>query len=186
MTPEELAAIRDRATRPRRTVPVVLDGTIRGRIEDLQARMETTSAPGRLSTRTGPDPKLQAELDALYDEADASTLRVVVEGLPGTDYRALLGAHPARKDADGKVVPEDRLGANSDTLPPVLVRACIIGQEVDGKVEPLDAEFVDWLIGFLTDAQMEELTAAAFQVCRGDVSVPLPRTRSATRTSAGA
>jgi hypothetical protein len=184
VTPERLAELKARATRPRRTVPLVLNGDLRQRIEDIEGQIDAAEpAPEvndrRLSSRrTRPDTTaLEEQVAALREQAEADTLTVTLEGLPGTEWRALLAQHPARKDADGKIHPEDVLGANEETVRQPMVRACIVD---------LDADDVDWLMGFVTDRQMDKLVTAAIKVCRGDDAVPLPPTRSTTPTSDGA
>lgn len=191
MTPEELARLQASATRPRRTVPVVLDGDLRDRVEALETKLEAEQpAPGdrRLGTHSSsaPDSALVVELDALRVRAEAATLHIVVEGLAGTPWRALLAAHPPRRDEAGKIIPEDSLGANEETIRDPMLRASIIGHRPDpdaDEVVPFDAEFVEWLIGFVTDRQKDKLVAAALKVSRGDDAVPLPQLPSTTPTS---
>lgn len=178
-------------------MPILLDGDLRGRIEaleteldDLDARAAGAELDKRLaSRRKADDPRrveALAELDQLRAAAADSTLHVVVEGLASTVYRALLAEHPPRVGDDGKVHPDDRIGANEDTFRPALVRACVVGQLVDEELQPLDGDTVEWLIEWASDAQMDRLAIAAYAVNRGDDAVPLPRTRSATVTSDGA
>lgn len=197
MTPERLAQLRAAATRPRRTVPILLDGDVRGRVEvleveldDIDARAAGAEMDRRLASRKRVDDPRRvealAELDQLHAAAADSTLHVVVEGLASTVYRALLAEHPPRTGPDGKIHPDDRIGANEDTLRPALVRACVVGQLVDEELQPLDVDTVEWLIDWASDAQMDRLSVAAYAVNRGDDAIPLPRTRSATLTSEGA
>lgn len=178
MKPEDLADLKARATRPRRTVPVVLDGELREQIERLEAGQPDSN--DRRLTGTAPAGQRAEQLAALSEQADAVTMHVVVQGLPGTPYRALLAEHPPRRDAEGKVFPEDSFGANEETLRQPLVRACIIGHRPtpDAEVEPLDDGTVDWLLDFVTDRQMDQLVGASLGVCRGDAALPLRRTRS--------
>lgn len=187
MTPEQLAAWREKATRPRRTVPIVLDGTARGRIEELEDALdaaESDPAPGfRMLGQRPPANRaaeLRAELAAARTAAGEATLTVVVEGLTSTVWRALLAAHPMRRGADGKLThPEDAWGANEETVRVPMVRGSIV--EIDGA-KP-DLETVDWLLDFVTDRQMDNLVGACMAVNRGDDAVPLPRPRSTTPTS---
>lgn len=190
MTPEQLAEFRANATRLRETVPILLDGELRGRVETLEQELDdldavaagralAAGADRRLGSRAAAaDPQRAELLDALAElrvAAEAKTLEVVVQALPTTEYRALLAEHPPRVDADGKVIAEDRLGANEDTIRAAIVRACCV------NLKPDDLE---WLIGFVSDRQMDRLAVAAYLVNRGDDAIPLPRTRSATTTSA--
>lgn len=196
MTPEQLAAARANAKRPRRTVPVVLDGDLRERIEKVEAEISaSTEVPEtndkRMASRSRKvdTSAAQASLDALRADAAGVTLHVVLEALPRTPYRQLVDQHPQRKDADGKPHPDDGLGLNYETFPPALVKACVIGHkpDPDGEtVEPLDAEYVAWLVDeFATDRQVQNLSNAAFDANRGHDAVPLPQLPSVTRTSEG-
>lgn len=193
MTPEQLAAARAGATRPRRTVPVVLDGDLRERIErveaELGAAVEPPAGDRRLSSRSRKvdTTAAQATLDALTADAASKTLHVVLEAMPRTPYRQLIAEHPARKDDAGKTLDADDMGINIETFPPALIRACAIGHkpDPDGEtIEPLDAEYVDWLVDeFCTDRQIERLWAAAYGANRGHDAIPLPQLRSTTQTA---
>jgi hypothetical protein len=199
VTPEQLAAARARATRPRHTVPIVLDGTLRQRIEQAEAEINPTSEAStvedrRLNGRTrkadvADTAAAEARLAALRDDAASVTLHVVVEAIPRTPYRQLVSDHPARS-VDGKVHPDDGLGLNYETFPPALAKACIIGHKPDpdgDTVDPLDAEYVAWLVDeFATDRQVQNLSNAAFDANRGNDAIPLPQLPSTTRTSEGA
>lgn len=211
-----LKLLRDQAVRPRRTVPVLLDGVVREQIEAVEDELDRLDvAPAvkdrRMSTKSESvqRDKLVAELDGLYESAAKSTLYVVLEAMQRTPYRALVAQHPPRI-VDGKTHPSDLIGANTDTLPVPLIRACIIGHKAtddaaDTEVLPLpqshDTEVsIDWLLGhisltdpdsgefevtdpFLSDRQIEKLWQAAFAVNRGDDAVPLRRKRSGTTAS---
>lgn len=194
MTPEQLAAARAKATRPRRTVPVVLDGELRERIERVEAELGAAlEAPAtgdrRLTSRSRKvdTTAAQATLDALRTDAAGRTLHVVLEALPRRPYRHLVDQHPPRKDPDGKTHPDDGLGLNYETFPPALAKACIIGHKPDpdgDAVEPLDPEYVAWLVDdFATDRQVQNLSSAAFDANRGNDAVPLPQLRSMTQTA---
>lgn len=206
-----LKTLRERATRPRRTVPVLLDGEVRGQIEAVEDELDrlvpTDKDDRRLASR---DPhrkrraELEADLESLRRQAEDSTLYVVLEGMQRTPYRALVNQHPPRKDEDGRPLRTDILGVNYDTVQIPLVRACMRGyQETPAAGAPvldMDRDTLNWLLGhtipagenepavevepFLTDRQIEVLFMAALAVCRGDEAVPLPRTRSATPTPA--
>lgn len=201
--------IMDRATRPRRTVPIVTNGSLRQRIEAVEAELDAFEVDEvdedaaaepedrRLGSRPKPKPKAKADVEAgavrlrlaaLYEEAKASTLQVVVEGMDGTAFRALSALHPPRRDDAGKVIPEDNFGVNEETFRAPLVLSCVVGEDVsqagDPIIEPLDEARVQRLIAWVTDRQLDKLVSAALAVCRGDDAVPLPRPLSTTPTSA--
>lgn len=191
MTPEQLDAIRNRATRPRRTVPVVLDGDLSQQIQELIAEREAideaTAKPTggrRLSTRAASASRLaeiDAELDVHYAAAAASTLQVVIEGLAGTPYDAFRSQYPPR---DGETADKFWRFNTEDGCGP-LIRACAIGYRDDDAetVHPWSEGQLDWLLGFVTDWQRDLLFLAALNTCRGDDAVPLRPGRSATATS---
>lgn len=192
--------LRDSATRPRRVVALLLDGEIRGKIEaveDALARLDQAEEKdGRLNSAAKRErAALEADLADLRARAADKTIHLVVEGMQRTAYRALVSQHPPRVE-NGKVIPSDLQGVNIDTVQVPLIRACIVGDlenpDLESEVSPIDTDLVDWLVGsadrdgFLTDRQIEILYMASLVVCRGDEQVPLPRTRSATRSSADA
>lgn len=192
MTPEELEQLKARATRPRRTVRLVLDGELRGRIEAVEQRIEDAESAARPdndlrlgSKRRVVDTSAEAaELEELHRQAESATLHVVVEGLPGTPWRTLLAAHPPKPDD----ALDKAFDANMDTVRIPMVRACVIGHRStsDGPIHTVD---LDWLVGdeqtpgFLTDLQMDKLVDAAIATSRGDDAVPLRRTPSTTPSS---
>lgn len=197
MTPEELTALQGSATRPRRTVPVVLDGDLREQIEvrhvELEAlraaepaAAEKPRADRRLSSRPTVDHKraaeIEAELEPLYEAAEGKTLDVVVEGLAGTPWQAMLAAYPPREDHKADALW--RFNTAEGRAP--LITATAIGYKNGDVVQDWAPGQRDWLLGWATDWVLDKLMLAALSVCRGDDAVPLPLTRSKTETSAGA
>jgi hypothetical protein len=193
VTPERLAELQARATRPRRTVPVVCNGDLAQRIDATQAELlaldaEDAAPNRRLSTRSAASraTELEAELDALYAQAEDDTLLVVVEGMDGTAWRALLGQYPPRARAEGE---PPALGFDSVcdrfAMEEPLIRACVVGfrADQDAEVQPLPGGTLDWLIGFVTAEQRDTLFVASWAVCRGDDAVPLRQRRSTTLRS---
>ena len=192
MTPERLAQLQARATRPRRTVPVVCNGDLAQRIDALQddlAALERPALDRRLGSKSydAQAAQLEAEIDALYVQAEADTVLVVVEGMDGTAWRALIGQYPPLKPAEGEEKPTgfdsvcDRVAMEEP-----LIRACVVGHRADpdADVDPLPADTLDWLLSFATVEQRESLFVASWAVCRGDDAVPLRRRRSTTQVSA--
>lgn len=197
MTPDQLKTLQARASRPRRTVPVVCDGDLAQRIDVLQSEIDALTNPPeqadkRLATKAkAANPRIAeatAELDALYEAAEASTLYVVLEGLQGTVFRSLVAQHKVPKD-DPERTPWGPDAVDRLTMEEPLMRACIIGHRDSleaGEIHPLDAGTVDWLLDFAQLAQRETLFLAAWFVCRGDDAVPLRPARSQTPSSASA
>lgn len=209
MTPERLAELQARASRPRRTVPVVCNGELAQRIDALQADLAAadTQAAGdrRLGSRgvASQAAEMEAQLDDLYQQAEDDTLLLVVEGLEGTTWRALLAAHPPKPAVEGEAKPPGWAGAvdalcDRESMEEPLIRLATIGMRatVDAKeLDPLPDGTLDWLLGFPGDdqrepvpgfasvEQRETLFLAAWNCSRGDDAVPLRRRRSTTTTS---
>lgn len=191
MTPAELEALRNRATRPRRTVPIILDGDVRQRVEELLAERETVAGQPdpdakdrRLATKRKADAARLAEIDAALDveyaTAEASTMQVVVEGLSGTDWQAFRAAHQPQREGNRA----DQLwGFNTETGRESLIRATVVGHRDGEALHPIGADTLDWLIGFCTDWQLDLLFIAALTNSRGDDAVPLRPAPSATPVS---
>lgn len=179
-----LKLLREHATRPRRTVPILLDGEVREQIEAVEDELDRLDeAPKtndrRMSSKSddGRRKELEAERDRLRASAEGSTFFAVMQGLQRTAYRALLAQHPVRVDKDGKVLVGDRLvGANAETVAIPLARACIIGHrerpDADAEMLPLDVgewdgreytpSLVEHLLGYrVTHPIIEGLTAEA-------------------------
>jgi hypothetical protein len=194
----KLKLLKEKATRPRRTVAVLLDGEVRGQIEAVEDELDRLDAQGdsndkRLASKSNKAQRdaLLADLDALRASAAEAIVYLVLEAMPRSPYLALIAKYPPRKDADGKVLPEDALGANTDEWWPALIRGCVIGERkgpnADDPIEPLEPGLLDWLLDeHATDRQVEVLARSAMALCRGDDAVPLPRRRSQTEASASA
>lgn len=192
-----LKLLRERATRPRRTVPVVTNGELREQIEAVEDALdgldEAPVADRRLSTKTATSQRdgLLADLDALRTAAEDSTVYLVMQGLSDTAWLALKQQHPPLAQPDEKPRTTDAYAItarfNIDTIRRPLVKACLVGHrerpDADAEVLPLESEFIDWLLDFVNHKQITELADAAYQLCAEDDAVPLPRRRSATRTS---
>jgi hypothetical protein len=200
---DHLARIRAHATRKRQTVEVLCDGEVVAQIEAVEDELDRLDeAPATTDRRLSTKPnetrrkELLAERDRLIAEAVSMTLYLVFEGLPGTAYQTLTAQHPPRRGDDGKTVPADIGGVNSETFARPAVYACVIGHrerpEADAPVLPLDAETLPWLLGtdeepgFATDRQIQLMAQAAIDVNRKSDAVPKPRPRSVTGKSASA
>lgn len=183
------------ASRPRRTVPLLLVGEIREKLEAVEIELERLEQEkagedaAKLLAAKGTRPlntrkssvdvarieELKAQSLALRQKAAEHTLYVVVEGLPSTELVALKALHPPRTMENGLTEPADRvLGANDETIRIPLVRSCIIGHRPTGAegepVEPLDKGMVDWLLGTpgqpATDEQPEIPATPPFLTAR--------------------
>lgn len=194
MTPAELEALRNRATRPRRTVPIILDGDVRQRVEELLAEREALAdkpdedaKDRRLASRRRADTARLAEIDALLDveyaTVESSTLQVVVEGLGGTDWQAFRSTHQPQREGNRA---DQVWGFNTEAGREPLIRATVIGHRDGETLHPVDAGTLDWLVGFCTDWQLDLLFLAGLTTSRGDDAVPLRPAPSTTPVSDGA
>lgn len=197
MADDRLSRIRAAATRPRRVVPILLDGAIRDQIEaveDTIDALQPSTRPGDKRWAAKPDTarrdELVAEVERLREAARDMTIFVVIQALPATKtspddvtYREIVAAHPEH-DENGKPVPGS---LDHDAAREPLARACMVGhQESDDasvtEVRPFPAGYVDWLVGQLSFRQLDALAVAAIVVNGGVYEVPKPRPRSTTQT----
>ena len=191
MTPERLAELRSRASRPRRTVPIVCNGDLAERIDNAQDELlslDRAATGGRLASKSNSATAaaLEKQLDDLYVQAEADTLLLVVEGLEGTVWRALIAQYPPTPGEDGKPRGGYDAFCDREAFEEPLIRAATIGMRatVDAEnVAPLPDGTLDWFFGFATALQRETLFIAAWVCSRGDDAVPLRRRRSTTRSS---
>lgn len=183
-----LQQLRARATRPRRTVPVLLDGELREQIEaaeDALDRLDDLPVKDKRLATKSTGAKLREDLATLRASAEESTLYVVLEGMQRTAYRALFAANQATA-TDG-TTKLDR-----ETFTPALVKACVVGyrERPDADAPVLtdwsSDDYVAWLVDeFVSPGQLDKLSTAAFELCTGDDAVPLPHTRSPIPSSDG-
>lgn len=185
MTPEEFAKLQSAATRPRRTVPIVLDGDLRAAVEELILELENTpkdETDRRLGSGPSRYDELVAEIDTLSEEAADKTLQVVVEGLSGTEYAAFKSQHKSREGNRA----DSLWGHNTETGRTPLIHLTAIGFRGDDEaVNPWAEGQLDWLIDWCTDNQLDRLYLAALACCAGDDAVPLRPQPSTTQTSDG-
>jgi hypothetical protein len=137
----------------------------------------------------GRSAEIQARIDDVLEEMEAATVTLVLQALPRPKYRAMIDAHPPRKDADGKTLPRDeRYGVDYDAFYNELARCSILGARVDEEtVEDLDADTVDLLVDEkLSDGQWEELTSRCHRLNRTTVDVPFSPAGSPSRRRSSA
>ena len=173
---------RERARRRRQTVDIQLDGEVREQIEAVEGELDRLAGLPVKDRRLGgktQEKALYEDLVRLRESAEDTTLYLVLEGMQRTAYRALIAAHPA----EGKAF-------DPETLTPALVKACIVGyRERNDAALPVLTEwpfagYVAWLVDeHVSPGQLDKLSLAAMELCRGDDAVPLPRKRSATPDS---
>lgn len=177
--------------RPTRSVQICLKGDL---VADWEAADRELSRVRE--ERRGSDSKEAAGLGELVDRVRALEAEMlehtetwVLRAMPRHKFRAMVAAHPPRKqdDSDEFVTEDIRLGLNRVTFFPELIRASVITPELD------DEDWV-WLLGdeeadedgVLTDRQFGDLEDTAWFLNRGEVDVPFSHAASlATRDSEG-
>jgi hypothetical protein len=147
-------------TRPaRRSVDICLDGSLRGRLEDLQARWRAAVDYDREHNEPDTAPAIAAQIAALRDEVDAATVTFTVEAIGAAPWRRLVAEHPP---------PTDDLEGwrwNLETFPPAAVAASCIDPKMS---EDQAAELAERL----SDAQWGKLFGAVLSVNVAD-DIPL-------------
>jgi hypothetical protein len=106
-----------------------------------------------------------------------STVPFTFRAMPRPKWRHLLAAHPPREGNDR----DAEMGYNPDSFYPAIIRACVIDPEITAE------EWSELLDEKLSDNQFAQLSAAAFVVNEGDVSIPFSSAASTVnrRTAAG-
>lgn len=164
---------------PERTVPICLRGDLIAELENLERRLDEAQQRPVDSLEGNGSGDLVDRIEALQDEMRASTITFRLRALPKPRWRALLAAHPPRRDAatDEPVAEDAQIGLNLETFFDAMIRACLIEPEVDDKTWALMAGED----GRLTDRQLGRLSDAAWEVNRGDVSIPFSHAASRAR-----
>lgn len=153
---------------PERVVLVCLNLDLQGEFEDAERQLQATQLRPRESLADGGDTaEIAARIEALREQMQASTVPFRLRALTRPAWRALLAAHPPRKDDEGQVDDRDKnIGVDTDTFFEALIRSSVVAPELDEE---------DWrtlLDERLTDRQFDELANAAWALNRKDVDVP--------------
>jgi hypothetical protein len=178
----------------RRAVVELYQGHYEAEIQRLMneamaaARMEEIGGTRRMSTKSKAN-ALAAEHDKLVEEAEESSVKVTLWALSYREWDELKVDHPPRPDvpavldAEGKEVKPletftaDQLhGVNTETLPPVLLRAALAdpeanhGKTMAERIAAGQAVLDD--LGDISQLQYRRLENAAWTVHAGDDSLP--------------
>jgi hypothetical protein len=169
------------------TVPICLRGELVAQLEDLEREYE--KARRQPSTRGKEDPDPQTEFveqaRALQAEMEQGTVVFRLRKLPPAKYRALVAAHPPRRDEEDQLDQGDvNLGFNRDTFLPELIRLSTYEPQLSdaewrrllGDSETEAARLAeageDAEEGVLSFHQTTELAGAAYAVNEREVRVP--------------
>ncbi|HXH57723.1 hypothetical protein [Iamia sp.] len=157
MTDEVLTVeeIRQRYTRPRKTVSVYLDGSALDEIERLEADLPAVAAADEDTNEANRAPEMARRVEELYERSAASKATFTFEGLAGTAWSDLIRQHPPSEDQR-----KAGLDHNVDTFPQAAIAASAVAPTLTG-------DDVDWLWSTLTEGQRSLLWVACHKVNRG-------------------
>lgn len=150
---------------PERTVEICLRGDLVAEHQQAERELERAEKAAGNSLAGNGVAELVERIQALEAEMQESVYTFRLRGLPAPEFRAFKNAHPIRIE-DGEPNKQDTVfGFNTETGFDPLTRMCIVDPE-------LDDETWNHLLESLTENQLEELSAAAWFLNRGDVDVP--------------
>lgn len=162
------------AKRPERSVPVCLRGDLAADFEQAERDLEQAQKAAGESLAGGGVSEIVDRLDALADQMREHTYDFRLRAMSRPDFRALVAAHPPRRDPETNE-PHERdkyVGVDTDAFYDALIRASVVDPELD------EAEWKDLLEEKLTDSQFDALSSAAWFLNRGDIDVPFSRAAS--------
>ncbi|ROO82576.1 hypothetical protein EDD29_0056 [Actinocorallia herbida] len=178
---QDIEDILSEAKLPEKSVQLCLRGDLQAEWERLEAELaavrKAEAAEADADSLAGPDrsagQEIADQIVAIEEQMQASTRTFVFRGLGKRAYSNLTAQHPPTED-------QRKGGADSnwESLEPELLAACAVNP-------PMSIEQVGKLENALTPIQWAKLVAAAFELCRRDVSVPFSLSASAIRASTG-
>lgn len=168
-------ALLDEAKPVERAFAVCLRKDLVAEFEALDRERENLPKHGGGNSLAGPGSaarEIAEQLEALREQMKASTITVKVRALPRKAFRNLVAAHPPRKDEEGNVRPNDRIGFNADTFFEPLVRASIVEPALTPE------RWTRLLDETLSDGQYQELASLCWLVNTDDVDIPFSEAAS--------
>ncbi|WP_424216024.1 hypothetical protein ACN20G_28160 (plasmid) [Streptomyces sp. BI20] len=88
------ADVAARIRRPRKSVPLVLDGEVADAIEQAERQLAYAIELDEESNEPDQAPALRERLRALHEQAEESRQTFVFQGIPSRRYRVLVGQNP--------------------------------------------------------------------------------------------
>lgn len=165
----DLKTMLTEARLPQRTVPICLRGDLVAELETLERQLEDANRRPVDSLEGNGTSELVDRIEALQQEMRDSTVTFTLRALPKPAWRKLLAEHPPRQGEDGEPHKDDAaIGLNMETFWDSMVRACLVDPPIDDDTWELMAG----PDGRLTDRQLGRLSDIAWEVNRGDVSIP--------------
>lgn len=191
---------------PTATVPLCLHGGLTAEHERLEQQLSDAQAATNDDRLVGKSAARQIaeRMEALRQEMLDSTVVFELRGMPRFRFRALVDAHPSRRNAEGGIVQDDLPGVNAETFYDALIRKSVVSPALDDEdwanllgvhVEHegpcrLDDETVDnpdcpCREEVLTSRQVDQLSRAAWNLNRHEVSVPFSHAASRLLSNTG-
>ena len=159
---------------------VCLDPDLVGQYEQAVSARDAAKDDARDSLAGGAVVELDAEIEQLLEQMQASTITLVVKALPRAEFRAICDRHPQRKDTEGKLThpTRDYLGVDFDGFADDIIRASLVSPELDADVLTILLE------ERLTDGQYVELAVKCWNLNKESIDVPFsPAASRKTRSS---
>lgn len=171
---QDITKLMASAKRPERTVVLCVRGDLQADWEDLDRQLiaARTQRVATLAGGTEEEVGLAVQIRALEKEMADNSIKFRLRALPRRRFLELMQEHPARENNER----DKSVGMNTDTYFDALIGECLVEPDLD----PSDLrEFLD----AVTSRQFEELQDAAWNLNRGDVSVPFSYTALRTTRS---
>jgi hypothetical protein len=176
----DFATLLAAAKLPEKTVPICLRGDLAAEHEATERELQRAEKRDSNSLAGSGVGDLIDRLDTLEAQMAESQYIFRLRALPRPEFRAIVGAHPPRRDpGTNDIVDADRfLLVNAETFFEALIRRCL--------VDPILTDD-EWLrtVSTLTDRQYDQLGSAAWDINRAEVDIPFSLAASRLRQGSG-
>lgn len=175
---------------PEDSVPVCLRGDLAADFEAAERELKQAQQNKGGSLEDGIGPFLD-KIESLRLQMLEFTEDFRLRALPRPAFRALVAAHPPRRDDADELDREDvQIGFNRATFFDALLKVSAVSPEMGIDIQAYLEELIggkepelpagDWpeLLAVLTDRQWGDLTDAAWFLNRGEINVPFSRAAS--------
>ena len=174
-----------------RSVTVLLDGSIRAAIDETRQRLKQARRTEKVDGLASQAPQIEAALQKLEKQADEATISLVLSALPGSEFTALVHAHPPTQDdwdAFREIQKQNPLFARAPEYSLESFAPALIGL----SISQVDGEAVDWsaadgqqLWDTLHDGARADLWDVALGVNIGRSERPLLKTATGETPDSG-
>ena len=173
-TLKNFKAMMAEARLPERTVQICLRGDLVADHEAAERELERAEKAAITSLAGNGTAEIADRIQALEEQMREHTYAFRLRAMPKPKFRAIVAAHPSRRDDEGRVIDADRLGVNSETFFDALILTCLVDPE-------LTAEEFGELADVLTENQYDHLSTAAWNLNKDEVDIPFSLAASRTR-----